>query len=276
MNKIVRDNLDKGFPSNGDFLSFLDNEFVLLNNFWKDEVLGGVNQIIKGVLITKSASDITLGAGVIVFNNEVFFFDGATLATTDLSEIDLYVDEAVTEETFADLNNYPAFKYRALNARILAGGNFRTIARSFVIPIREYDKPIKLNASTAILKHSILEHNKNGVKINATTQLTAGGASTAFINPIGSGNEIFDIYYKSSYRTYNNDRLAGNWSVLTYNGSNTVIGVANGVIIQRGALFHLYNNSGVPQTLDTIAGVAISGFSYANVMLDFDVITALV
>ena len=242
MDKIVKENAAAGFPANIEFVNYLDKQIFGLYNAWNDDTRGNEDYIVKGVRVVKTATNISLTSGIIQFSGELFMFAGAVLETTDIGKIELYVDEQVSSQEFGDLQTYPAYKYRTLSARVAVTGNFMPIHknRTYILPIKETGKTIKIGNLAGTVKHGEVEHARNKITVNLAIETLAMNTSVCSVFPYASGHEIFDLYVRSSFKTYK-QRIAGSWRTLQLdNLGNAVYTVASGDIIQENTLFCFY------------------------------------
>lgn len=257
MDTIVKNNAAAGFPANIEFVNFFDKQITELYLAWNDDSRGNEDYIVKGVRIVKSATTISLTSGIIRYSGELFLFAGAVLDTTDINKIELYVSEQVSTQQFGDLQNYPAYKYRTLLARVVDNGNMMTIHRNrtYITPIRESGKNIKISNLAGTIKHGEIEHTRNKITINATVESSAIGTGVVFIFPFATGQEIFDIYSRGNFKTYK-QRTAGHFRVIQLDASgNSIYDVIGGDIIQENAMFYFYGGKDGKLTTSDITGI---------------------
>ena len=280
MKKVYTTNTAAGFPANDSFLNWVNDSILDLNVMWKDETFGNDDQIIKGVSVSKSVIQTTLGPGLILLGGELFIFPGAVLDTVDTSKIHLYAVDDLRNEIYGDLSSLPAYNYRTLAAKVEAtGGNFRSLKRSFLYPIREYNLPIKIASITGTLNHSIVEHRKNGFKINASLRASTSSDAVVIFNPNYTGNAFYANYYRNGFTVFDR-RIAGTYQALHYDVNNVLVSAISGMIIQEHSAFYFYDNSGTKITVKQLTGVDAGGahpeITYADIMIDMEIITSLI
>jgi hypothetical protein len=280
MKKVYTTNTAAGFPANDSFLNWVNDSILDLNVMWKDETFGNDDQIIKGVSVSKSVIQTTLGPGLILLGGELFIFPGAVLDTVDTSKIHLYAVDDLRNEIYGDLSSLPAYNYRTLAAKVEAtGGNFRSLKRSFLFPIREYNTTIDITPITETLNHSIFEHRKDKIKVNASIRSSTSSDSVVIFSPGVGANTIFTTYYRPSYTNFVR-KIAGKFQALHYDSNNVLISGVSGMIIQEGAVFYFYNYSGNKLTVKQLTGVDAGGahpeITYADIMIDMEIITSLI
>ncbi|MFV0599881.1 MAG: hypothetical protein ACK5M0_09205 [Bacteroidales bacterium] len=209
----------------------------------------------------------------------MFLFGGAVLDTTDINKIELYVSEQVSTQQFGDLQNYPAYKYRTLLARVVDNGNLMTIHRNrtYITPIRESGKNIKISNLAGTIKHGEIEHTRNKITINATVESSAIGTGVVSIFPFASGQEIFDIYNRASFRTYK-QRIAGKYRTIQLDASgNSIYDVISGDIIQENSMFYFYGGKDGKLKTSDITGISTTqGAALPDpvvIMIEFNIIT---
>lgn len=280
MKKVYTTNTAAGFPANDNFLNWINDSILDLNVMWKDETFGNDDQIIKGVSVSKSVIQTTLGAGLILLGGELFIFPGAVLNTVDTSKIHLYAVDDLRNEIYGDLSSLPAYNYRTLAAKVEAtGGNFRSLKRSFLFPIREYNTTIDITPITETLNHSIFEHHKDKIKVNASIRSSISSDSVVLFLPGTGDNTIFTTYYRPSYTTFVR-KIAGKFQALHYDANNVLVSGVCGMIIQEASVFYFYNYSGNKLTAKQLTGVDAGGahpeITYADIMIDMEIITSLI
>lgn len=280
MKKVYTVNTAAGFPANNSFLNWVNDSFLDLNAMWKDDAFGNDDQIIKGVSVSKSVIQTTLGPGLILLGGELFIFPGAVLDTIDTSKIHLYAVDDLRNEIYGDLSELPAYNYRSLAAKVEAtGGNFRSLKRSFLYPIREYNTTIDVTPITETLNHSIFEHRKDKIKVNASIRSSTSSDSVVIFSPGTGANTIFTTYYRPSYTNFVR-KIAGKFQALHYDANNVLVSGVSGMIIQEGHVFYFYDNSGTKMTAKQLTGVDAGGvhpeITYADIMIDMEIITSLI
>ena len=279
MDRIDLDKIDAGFPANGEFLKYINEQLSKLHTHWEDESENGGDHIIKGINVVATSTTTSLSKGLIYLNGEVFAFEGAVLDTTDRSKIDLYVQKEVKNQNYGDLASYPAYRRRKLLARISeAGGNFLGIHknRNFSLPIVEKSKNIKIAGITGTNLHGNVEHTKEKVRVNTTIQTNSAGVAPIYIFPFASNQEIFNVYPASNgFKTFE-WRLAGQFHSIMFDNSGTIIGEVKGDIIQQNAVFYFYETAKRKLGATDLTGSEIvpigTAPDHAKIMLEFDII----
>lgn len=279
MDSIVKDNVAAGFPANIEFVNFFDKQITQFYSAWEDDTRGNEDYIVKGVRVIKSATTISLTKGIIQYNGELFLFAGVVLDTTDINKIELYVDEQVSCQEFGDLQTYQAYKYRTLLARVVDAGNFIAIHRNrtYITPIRESGKNIKLNNLTGTITHGDIEHTRNKITINAAIETTSIGVNPVYIFPFASGQGIFDVYSRESFKTYEK-RIAGQFRVIQLDASgNSIYDLISGDIIQERSVFYFYGGKDGRLKTSDITGIeSLQGAALPKpvvVLFEFNIIT---
>ena len=276
MDRIIKDNAAAGFPANIEFVKYLDKQISQLYGAWEDDAAAGEDYIVKGVSVIRSSTTISLTRGVVFKEGEAFVFAGAVLDTTDIDKIELYVDEQTLVEQFGDLQTYPAYKYRTLSARVSDVGNFMTMHRnrSYLSPIREVNKNIKINNLVGEIISGEIEHSKNKITVNLAMESVSGGTSAVFVSPTGPSQEIFNVYSRNSYKTYQ-QRMAGRFRTIQKDNGGNRSSVIGGDIIQEGSLFYFYAENKGRLNASEIMGLSYGGATLLQpvvIMVEFNII----